>query len=251
VQVAYYGAAQQLGRLSYQVIIAGMFVVFPLVSRSTFEGDRESTGRYIHVTMRYSLIVAMAIAVVLAANPQAILDLPYASEYAFAGAPALVALALGTVAFSLFAIAGTILNGAGQSQAAIACAAITLAVAAIGNFIVIPRFDPGRPVLLAAATVTGLSMLLGALTTGWVLVRRFGAFLPLVSALRVGIASAVAIAVGRFLPAGGPLMTLLEAIATGVVYLAALLATRELGKKDLAAIAAVRRSRAPGGGGEP
>jgi stage V sporulation protein B len=248
VQVAYYGAAQQLGRLSYQVIIAGMFVVFPLVSRSTFEGDRASTGRYIHVTMRYSLIVAMAIAVVLAANPQAILDLPYATEYAVAGGPALVALALGTVAFSLFAIAGTILNGAGQSQAAIACALVTLAVAAIGNFIVIPRCEPGREVLVAAATVTGVSMLIGALTTGWVLVRRFGAFLPVLSALRVGAASAVAIGVGRVLPAGGPLMTLVEAAATGVVYLGVLLATGELGKKDLAAIAAVRRSRAPGGG---
>ncbi|HYU15298.1 MAG TPA: oligosaccharide flippase family protein, partial [Candidatus Acidoferrum sp.] len=99
-QVGYYRAVQTLARLSYQAIIAGMFVVFPLISRSTFEEDREATVRYIRNTMRYSLVFASAIAVVLAANPAAILDLPFQADYAYFGAPALVALALGNVAFS-------------------------------------------------------------------------------------------------------------------------------------------------------
>ena len=57
---------------------------------------------------------------------------------ASAAAPALALLALGNVAFSMFAIAGTILNGAGKSRAAIISAAITLALAIVGNFIAIP-----------------------------------------------------------------------------------------------------------------
>ena len=48
------------------VEIAVTFVVFPLVSRSTFTDDRETTKRYIQVTLRYSLIFATAIGVVMA-----------------------------------------------------------------------------------------------------------------------------------------------------------------------------------------
>ncbi|HET7503560.1 MAG TPA: oligosaccharide flippase family protein, partial [Kofleriaceae bacterium] len=78
VQNGYYAAVQNLARLPYQAIIAATFVVFPLVSRSTFEGDKDTTRQYVHVTMRYSLIFAMALAVVMAANPTPLLDIPYA-----------------------------------------------------------------------------------------------------------------------------------------------------------------------------
>ena len=247
VQVAYYRAVQNLARLSYQAIIAATFVVFPLVSRSTFEDDRDTTARYVHVTMRYSLIFATALAVVMAANPLPLLDIPYALDYAVLGAPALTALALGNVAFSVFAIAGTILNGAGYTRHAIATAAVTLAVAAIGNAIVIPRLDPGRELLLGAAIVTSTAMVIGAAASGWMLWRKLGAFLPVASLIRVAIAIAVAIAVGRVLPLRTPLMTLVEAAVVGLVFLAVLILTRELGKQDLQAIAAVRKKRGSGG----
>src|SRR5687767_2318463 len=81
VQNAYYAAVQNIARLSYQAIIAVTFVVFPLVSRSTFTDDNETTKRYIAVTSRYSLIFAMAIAVVMAANPADVLGLVYAKDY--------------------------------------------------------------------------------------------------------------------------------------------------------------------------
>src|SRR5690606_30666813 len=77
VQNAYYAAVQNLARLSYQAIIAATFVVFPLVSRSTFTDDREATRRYLEVTSRYSLMFAGMIAVVMAANPADVLALVY------------------------------------------------------------------------------------------------------------------------------------------------------------------------------
>src|SRR4029453_13297180 len=85
VQNAYYAAVQNLARLPYQAIIAATFVVFPLVSRSTFTDDRETTQRYVQVTMRYSLMFAMAIAVVMAANPANILGVIYPPEFAAEG----------------------------------------------------------------------------------------------------------------------------------------------------------------------
>ena len=88
-------------------------------------------------------------------------------------------------------------------------------------------------------------MLIGAIASGWVLHRQLGAFLPLASVVRVAIATAVALAVGRALPLHGKLMTLVEAVVVGATFLVVLVITRELGRGDLEAIKAVRRKRAP------
>lgn len=248
VQNGYYAAVQNLARLSYQAIIAATFVVFPLVSRSTFTEDKDTTRRYVEVTSRYSLMFAMAIAVVLAANPVDMLGLIYAPDYAQLGGPALVYLALGNVAFSVFAINGTILNGAGATRSAIVSAAITLAVSVIGNYIAIPlAADAGRT-LEAAAAVTAGAMVVGALTSGVALRRHLGAFLPAASLVRIGIATGAALAVGRVIPLHGKLMTLVEAVVVGGVFLVVLIGSRELGARDLQAIKAVRQKRAAGGG---
>ena len=245
-QVGYYRAVQTLARISYQAIIAATFVIFPLVSRSTFQNDRGATTAYIQTTLRYSLIFASAIAIVMASNPVAILAVPFQADDAAFGAPALVALALGNVAFSLFAIAGTILNGAGMTRQAIAVALITLVAAAAANLIVIPRFTPGPSLLLACSAATSGAMVLGAAAGGFVLHRKLGAFLPLASLARVLIAAAAAMAVGRVIPSAGPVLVLAEAVAVGLVFLVALIVTRELGRADLAALTRVVRRR--GGG---
>jgi stage V sporulation protein B len=247
VQTGYYAAVQNLARLSYQAIIAATFVVFPLVSRSTFTEDKETTKRYIMVTSRYSLMFAMAIAVVMAANPADVLGLIYAPDFVARGSFALIPLAIGNVAFSVFAINGTILNGAGQTRPAIMVAAATVVLAIVGNWIAIPLAAPRGMVLEVAASVTGGAMVFAAVASGLLLKRSFGAFLPLLSIARIAIATAAAMGVGRVLPLHGKLMTLVEAVVVGVTFLVVLVVTRELGKRDLDAIRAVRKKRAPGG----
>jgi O-antigen/teichoic acid export membrane protein len=247
VQNAYYAAVQNLARLPYQAIIAATFVVFPLVSRSTFTEDRETTRRYIEVTTRYSLMFAMAIAVAMAAHPSGALALFYAADYAQRGAPALTALAFGNVAFSIFAIAGTILNGAGNTLPAVVTAALTLGVAIVGNSIAIPIAAEHGNVLQVAAVVTSAAMAIGAIGSGWVLRRRLGAFLPLASLVRIAIATGCAFAVGRVLPGvlpQGKLMSLVALALSAAAFLVVLVITRELGRRDLEAIKAVRRKRA-------
>jgi stage V sporulation protein B len=247
VQNGYYAAVQNLARLPYQAIIAATFVVFPLVSRSTFTDDRDTTRRYIEVTIRYSLMFALAIAVVMAANPTDVLGLVYAPDYAQLGGPALRWLALGNVAFSIFAISGTILNGAGKTLPAIVTAAVTLGLAAIGNIIAIPIAARHGHVLETAAVVTSAAMLGGAIISGAVLRRWFGAFLPIASIVRIAIATAAALGVGRVLPVAGKLMTLVEAIAVAATFVVVLVITRELGRRDLAAIRAIRAAPRKGG----
>lgn len=247
VQVAYYTAVQTLARLSYQAIIAATFVVFPLVSRSTFTEDRQTTRRYIEITVRYSFLFAAGIAVTLAANPRELLAVVYPADYAVLGGPALAALALGTVAFALVAIAGTILNGAGLTRQAIVSAAVTLAIAGAANAIALARVTPGAEALQVAAVVTALAMVLGAAFSGYLLRTRLGGFLPLASALRVVVAAAVALAVGRVVPLSGKLGALLEAVIVAGSFFATLVVLRELGREDLAAIRQIRSRRGRAG----
>ncbi len=242
-QVGYYRAVQNLARLSYQAIIAATFVIFPLVSRTTFDADKDATIMYVRTTCRYSLIFAAAIGVVLAANPLDILDIPYDSSYAKTGAPALIALALGSVAFALFAIAGTILNGAGLTRPAILTAAVTLVVTTVANGIAIPMAEPGRDMLLACGLATGGSMVFGAALAGIYLHRHLGAFVPILTVVRVVASGAATIAAGFLISSSSPLMTLVEATAMGLLFMACLVITGELRKRDLTSVLRVIRGR--------
>ncbi len=245
-QVGYYRAVQNLARLSYQAIIAATFVIFPLVSRSTFVSDRAATQRYVGTTMRYSTIFAASIAVVFAANPYALLDIPYAADYAFAGAPALALLAIGNVAFSVFVISGTILNGSGDTRSALISVAATLVVAATANAIVIPLFAPGRELLMACAAASASAMIFGAVLSAWLLKKSTGASVPWKTVLRVVIAGVAAITLGRLWPTSGALGTMLESCAIGLFFMIVLVATRELGADDLKAILSVAGKKKSG-----
>jgi O-antigen/teichoic acid export membrane protein len=247
VQVGYYGAVQNLARLSYQVTLAAAFAVFPLMSRATFDGDPDLARRYVGITIRYTMIGAAAIAVAMIANPGDVLGLVYAPDFVERGASALPYLAIGNIAFSVIAGAAAILNSAGQTRTAAILAGLTLVIAIAGNYVAIPLAAERGIALEVAAAVTGGAMVIGAILYGIVLYRRFGAFVPPLSVVRVAAATAIATVAGHALPLHGKVMTLVKAAAVVVVFLVVLVATRELGARDVEAIKAVRRKRAPQG----
>lgn len=238
-QVGYYRAVQVLARLPYQLMLAVTFIVFPLVSRATFERDLETTRGYIRTTMRYSLIASALMGSVLAARPTALLDVPYPTAFADVGGPALAILALGHVAFVVFTIAGTVLNSAGRTRDAIAISSVTLALVSGALWFTIPRFAPGWQMLQACAAATTAAMVLGAILSGLALIRRFGTFLPLATLVRVGLAVGATIAVGRLSVTRQLVPTAGLALVCGAVYVVVLVATRELAGADLALVGRV------------
>ena len=243
-QVAHYRIVQNLARLPYQLMIAVTFVVFPLVSRSTFEKDVAKTRAYVRTTMRYSLVFAGLMGAVLAAEGGPLINLLYANDtsYAAEGWLATGVLALGNVAFALFTIAGAILNGAGRTQDAITVACLTLGLLVVGLWVAIPLGSPGFAVLTICAGATSAAMLLGAVASGWFLFHRLGAFLPVLTVVRVVLAAVLSIGAGRFLVPHGKVMTLVDAVVCAAIYLGVIVATRELGPADLAALATMKKS---------
>ncbi len=242
LHVAHYSAVQNLARLSYQAILAVTFVIFPLVSRSTFEKDETTTKNYIAQTLRYALIFATALGVVLGSNATALLSVPYKPEYR-EGGPAMMVLAYGNVAFAVLTIAGTILNGAGKTGWALGVAILTLGLAAGGNALIIPRVDPGADVLMACAAATSIAMVIGCIASGILIYRTYGAFIPAKTLARVGLAVGVCMGVARVIPEKSKIMTLAESALIGLVFLGVLIATRELGKADVDKFARVLRKK--------
>jgi O-antigen/teichoic acid export membrane protein len=207
------------------------FVIFPLVSRSTFENDQAVTRAYIGQTLRYALLIGAALAVVLAAKPAAIFGILYPKTY-MDGAVALPILAAGIVALALLSVAGSIVTATGRPHISILLVAITLAVGSALAFVMVPAAQAGSPMLIAAATATALGMVAGLLAALVYLWKRFKALPPLLSVIRVVAAALAATVAGRLIPGQGKLVGLLAIAVAGVVYAVALIVLREFGATD-------------------
>lgn len=235
-----YEAVRNLALLPYQALLVVTFVVFPLVSRATFSEDREATKGYVRQTLRYALILGAGLAVVLAARPAALLAILYPKAYGV-GAQALPILAGGIVALALLSIAGSIVTASGRPDVSVGLVALTLAVGSALAFAIVPSATPGPAMLAAAATATAFGMLAGLLAALVYLWRRFAAFPPMLSVLRVGAAAAAAIVAARLIPGDGKLVGLASAAVAGLVFAAGLLVLREFGATDKEKFAKILR----------
>lgn len=234
----YANGVQAFARMPYQLILSVTFVLFPLVSRSTFGADRDATRGYVEKSLRWSLLALVAMAVGTAARPEALLTL-VGKKY-LAGAPALAPLAFGYVAFSLFSIAGTIINGSGRTLPTTVIGALTLAADAALNFASVSWANAhGRDPLVYAAIATATAMALGlALSLGY-LQRTFGASLAPATVARTAVAAALAIAAGRMIPLHGILGLGACAAAAGL-FVGALFVLGELRVGELRALRSSR-----------
>ncbi len=240
--VGAYEAVRSLALLPYQALLVVTFVIFPLVSRSTFAEDREATRAYVRQTLRYALIFGAALAVVLAARPVTLLRLFYPAAYG-AGAAALPILAGGIVALALLSIAGSIITASGRPHVAVILVAVSLVVGAALAFALVPNAAPGPAMLKAAAGATALGMLAGLLVALAYLWKRFAAYPPAASVGRVLAAVVLALAVARILPDRGLVMGLAGMAAAGLVFVTTLLILGELGATDREKFARVLRRK--------
>jgi O-antigen/teichoic acid export membrane protein len=121
----FYGAVLNIARIPYQGVIAVTFVIFPLISESTFKKDRAQTQSYINDTFRYCLLLIAGVGMLLALNADSIIAGLYSSEYQ-AASTALGILSLSIIFFALYYVATTIIIGAGRPSVAVVIMAVSL-----------------------------------------------------------------------------------------------------------------------------
>jgi O-antigen/teichoic acid export membrane protein len=235
-----YEALRNLALLPYQALLVVTFVIFPLVSRSTFAEDRETTRAYVRQTLRYAMMLAAAMGVVLAARPLALLSTFYPPAYS-EGARALPVLVSGICCLALLAVSGSIVNASGHPKVAVGLVATTVIVGGALAFVLVPAAEPGPEMLFRAAVATSLGMLAGLAVALVYLRKRFEAGPPLASVGRTLVATVLATIVGRLIPGTGKLMGLASLGIVGVTYLAALIVMREFGPEDRAKMRKILR----------
>jgi stage V sporulation protein B len=243
--VGVYRACQLFAFLPYQMLFSVTQVLFPMVARAKAEDPSGArVAELVARGCRIGAIVCGMLVVVVLMMPGSLIKFAYGPAVAARGISALRTLALGQAAFAMLGLSTTVLVSLGRERTALAITAVALALLAATCVVVIPLAPFGEAQLVATARATTTALVM-ALVVGVVAVRKIaGAFVPLKTAVRVGLCVAGAFVVGGMMPTFSKLLT--PVIATGVVvaYLVALVGTGELGKADLALIVSIAGRRA-------
>ena len=242
--VGFYRAAQTFAFVPYQLILSVTFVLFPMISKAVSAGRDEETRGYVRASLRFSLIVLLALAAPFSGAASGVMRIAYPGVY-LAGSNALAVLALGIVAFALFTIGSTILSGAGRPGLPAFIAVVTVGFVLAADTWLLRRTGLSENSLLAVASGTTLGMVLALIATGVALKLRFGAFIAPLCALRVIGSGACAWWAAHLLPTHSALSSLIAVAAGGIAYLIALVLSRELGPNDLAMLTAIIRRQPP------
>jgi stage V sporulation protein B len=232
---AYYSAAVDIANITYQIIVSVTFVIFPLISQSTFADDRVRTQGYISKTLRYTLMVMALTATLFSSGASGVLRVIYRDTYQ-AGSPALRIVAFGMLLFGLLYIVTTIISASGQPGVSLLLGVITLVTSTALNALLIPSRG-----LVGAATATTISMLVGTVLACAYLWRRFRTLMPFTSILRIAACAGVVYGASLLFSPASKVLVIAQLIALSVTYLIVLVLSGELGRNDLRLIARVAR----------
>lgn len=234
--IGVYRGAQLFAFLPYQLLLSVTFILFPMLARAHAEHDRAAVRRYAMTGVRLSFLLTGLLCAPISGLAPHVLRFAFPVEIYSRGGDTLRVLSLGMGAFAVLGVASAALTSLHRERAAAALTAATVLLVATGCSIAVPRAAFGPDMLVRSAVATSLALATAAVAGGVLLHRAAGGFVPARTALRVGAALLAAIAVGAQLPWLGKIAVLGEAILVALVYLAVLVATREVGREDLAAL---------------
>lgn len=229
----YYGGAIDLANVTYQIIISVTFVIFPLVSRSTFEDDRARTRSYISTTLRYSLMIMALSATLFSANAGEVLRVVYPPAYQ-AGSRALAIVSFGMLFFGFLYVLTTIISAGGRPIVSVSIAAATLALSAALNALLIPNYG-----LVGAAIATTAAMLIGAAAAFTYVAAKFGGSISLASTARIITCAGLIYVASRFFVPSSKIMVVVQLGGLGISYCVLLIVSREVNRSDLRMIARI------------
>ncbi|HEX8795693.1 MAG TPA: lipopolysaccharide biosynthesis protein [Polyangiaceae bacterium] len=244
--VGIYRECQTFAFLPYQLLFSITLVLFPMLARARAEGDMAAVREYVARGSRLAAIFCGLLVGAVVAMPASMLAFAYPVADATQGADVLRFMALAQGAFAMLGIATTVLTSIGREGLA---ALLTLgAVVAVAGAcaVLVPGASFGHDQLVRSAQASGMALAATLVVGGFLVKRATGAFVPAATAVRCLLGVAACVAVGLVAPRFGRLLTPVAAAAAGAAYVVVLLVTREIGKRDLGMLKALRAKRATG-----
>lgn len=233
-----YRATKNVSLISYQAVIAITFVIFPLVSRSTFQSDGDATSRYVRQTVRVAALLVAFVATMLAAGGEPLLALLFGDAYRVA-APALTPMLAGMACFALLFVNINILSASGRPYDAFVLAGVAAVAQLTALYFIITGSRGGHEILLYAALVTLVAIAVALVVSAWLLRSKLRVSLPWLNLGRILLAAAVSLGAATLTgtlsvaASGGIVGIFVRVCAALVVFVAMLFATRELTRHDL------------------
>ncbi|MEP7052613.1 MAG: oligosaccharide flippase family protein, partial [Pseudomonadota bacterium] len=244
--VGAYRATQLFSFLPYQLLIAVTFILFPMLATAARDGDRQAVARYVRTGVRLALVLAGVMVSVTAGLSDRLLQLVFGPEAAALGGPSLELLAIGFGGFAIFGVLTTVLNSLKHERESALVTGVAVTLVVVLCYLRVRGAPFGADLLLLTAQATAAGLFVATLSAAFFVYRAAGAVAPPLALLRVLVASAVAIAVGRALPQAGKILTPVYAVLVALAYISILLISRELSRRDLDTVRAVvskRRAR--------
>ncbi len=230
-----YNTALLISRLTYQATISITFVIFPLLSRSTFEQDKQKSGIYINTTMKYSLMIVAAIAGAIAALSPEIYSILLPKYTEAAPVASLLAAAYGL--FSLMLILSTTLTAAGRPEQSLLVMIVSLVVAVLANWFFIPAYS-----IWGAAIGTTLGMGTGFLVAAFLVFRLFDTLMKVSDVLKVIVPLGIAVPLFMMWSTSSVIMALAKVMIVGISIPLVLVFSGAFSKNELADVrAALKR----------
>lgn len=227
----FYRATKNVSLISYQAVIAITFVIFPLISRSTFDSDAQATRTYVRQTVRAATLIVVFVATMIAAGDEPLLTLLFGDVYALA-APALLPLVAAMAAFALLFVVGNILTAGGRPMAALGVAGLAACLQLGALVTVVGAVAPTPDVLRLSGVVSLVAITLPLGLACGLVYRCFQAPLPWASVVRSLAAAGLALLAVSFVSMTGfpglfVRCALACAVFVGVIVLGGELTPRE------------------------
>ncbi len=236
-QTGIYGAALQVGQIPYVATISVAFVIFPLISRATFDKDLDTARQYVSTTFRYVLLLLAGVVAPVALEAGNILQSIYPHEY-WGGASIFAILSVGYLFFAGMVVGANLLTGSGRPMTSAALFGGALALSAGLCALFIPRWG-GE----GAAWATCGAMFAGFVAFATACYLKFGTFIPPITPVRIAVGLAGVYALSHYVLPSSPGIVWVAArlVVLFAAYIVILVATRELSGADLRQLKSLRR----------
>ncbi|MGM0575483.1 MAG: lipopolysaccharide biosynthesis protein [Myxococcota bacterium] len=226
-------ATKNVSLIPYQAVIAITFVVFPLISRATFQEDSDATRGYVFQTLRSATLMVVFIATLLAAGGEPMLAVLFGDAYRLAGSTLLPLLG-GTASFAVFYVMATVLTAAGHPRDALLLAAVAAVLQVGAVYVAVATAPAGEALLTRASWAVLVVQALAVLATALHMRVRLGGTIPPVNALRILASAGAALAAVHLLGGEGLAMIFVRGAVAALAFVATALLTREITREDLA-----------------
>lgn len=231
--VGAYRATQLFCFLPYQLLLSVTFVLFPLLARAHRDGDMANVRLFVMTGVRLALIVAGIMVSVISGLAGPLLRLVFPAEVAAYATQAMQLLALGFGAFAIFGILTTVLTSLKAERASALVTGLAFALVALLGVVLLRGQHFGAHLLWITAVATSIGLVIATCGAGVLVQKIAGGVAPLSTVIRVVVAAAVTIALGRYWSPAGKLATIAAAVVLAVMNLVLLVAARELTRRDL------------------